>query len=39
MKSFDCARYPSSLMIQDALIVLTPAILTLIGVLLFYWNE
>jgi hypothetical protein len=34
MERFDFQRYPVSFMIQDALIVLTPAILVLIGVLL-----
>ena len=31
-------RYPNREMIQDAFIVLTPAILTLIGVLWVFWN-
>lgn len=34
MKPFDNPRYPASLTIQDAFIVLGPAILTLVGVLL-----
>lgn len=35
----DFQRYPVSLMIQDAFIVLMPAILLLVGVLLFYWEK
>ena len=34
MRPFDNPRYPVSLMIQDALILLTPVILTLVGILL-----
>jgi hypothetical protein len=35
----DNQRYLARLMIQDAFIVLTPAILLLVGVLLFYWED
>jgi hypothetical protein len=34
MRPFDNSRYPVSLMIQDALILLTPVILALIGLVL-----
>ena len=34
MRPFDNSRYPVRLMIQDAFILLTPVILTLIGLLL-----
>ncbi len=34
MRAFDNPRYPVSLMIQDALTLLTPVILTLVGILL-----
>jgi len=33
MERFDFQRYPISFMVQDALILLTPVLLTLIGVL------
>jgi hypothetical protein len=33
MDRFDFQRYPISFMLQDALILLTPVLLTLIGVL------
>ena len=34
MRPFDNQRYPVSLMIQDAIILLTPVILTVVGMLL-----
>ena len=33
MRRFDFQRYPVSYMVQDALILLTPVFLTLLGVL------
>ncbi len=38
MKPFNIHRYSSKEMMQDAFIVLMPAILT-IGILWFFWNE
>ena len=34
MRPFDNPRYPVSLMMQDALIMLVPVILTIVGILL-----
>jgi hypothetical protein len=34
MRPFDKPRYPVSLMIQDALVLLTPVILMFVGILL-----
>ena len=34
MRPFDNPRYPVSMMFQDAFILLTPVILTLVGLLL-----
>lgn len=36
MKRFDYQRYPASLMMQDAFIILMPVILMLIGFLWFF---
>ena len=38
MKPLNIPRYTNQEMIQDAFIVLTPAILTM-GILWFFWNE
>ena len=39
MKPFTIPRYTNKEMIQDAFIILTPAILTLIGVLWVFWDK
>ena len=38
MKPFHIQRYSNRDLLQDAFIILTPAILT-IGILWFFWNE